>query len=112
MISLILPLRLQSVANLREHWGARAKRAKRERRAVKLAWLVARPARVPLPALVTLTRIAPGKLDDDNLASGCKAIRDAVADCLGVDDGDTARIRWAYAQERGPYGVRIEVEAG
>ena len=49
---------------------------------------------------ITLTRIAPRTLDDDNLAAGFKATRDRVADWLGVDDGDK-RLTWRYAQERG-----------
>jgi len=61
---------------------------------------------------ITLTRIAPRALDSDNLASGLKAVRDGVADALGVDDG-TSRIEWRYAQERGKpgeYAVRVAIQ--
>jgi hypothetical protein len=61
--------------------------------------------------VVRLTRIGPRKLDSDNVAGACKATRDGVADWLGVDDGDESRVRWVYAQERGAYGVRVEVLA-
>ena len=60
---------------------------------------------------VTLTRIAPRKLDCDNLRGALKAVRDGVADWLGVDDG-SERITWKYAQERGKpkwHSVRVEV---
>lgn len=79
--------------------------------------MLVRAARWALPAsgtvAITLTRIAPRALDTDNLASGLKAIRDGVADALGVDDG-SSRIQWRYAQERGKpgeYAVRVEIGA-
>lgn len=101
-----LPLRIESVANRREHWSVRARRTKAHRMAA-----LAVPAH-PLPCVVTLTRIAPRKLDDDNLASGFKALRDGIADRLGVDDGD-ARVRFVYRQERGKrkeYAARVTIE--
>ena len=105
-----LSLRLPSTANLREHWATRARRAKSHRAAGRFAVsrLVECP---PLPVTVTLVRVSPRRLDDDNLAAAFKAFRDGVADGLGVDDRD-ARIAWRYAQERGPVAVRLEVERG
>lgn len=112
MIEVLLPVRTWSEANLRGHWGKRARRAKKQREA---AWLLLRAARYALPAsgsvAITLTRIAPRALDTDNLASGLKAVRDGVADALGVDDG-SSRIEWRYAQERGKIGqyeVRVTI---
>jgi len=61
---------------------------------------------------VTLTRIAPQELDDDNLARSFKAIRDGIADAVGVDDR-SKRFRWKYDQEKGgpkKYSVRIHIE--
>lgn len=104
--SALLPLRIESVANKREHWGKRAARAKAHRFAA-----LAVPAH-PLPCTVTLTRIAPRALDDDNLQSGFKALRDGIADRLGVKDNDP-RVTWRYAQERGQpkqYAVRVCIE--
>lgn len=61
------------------------------------------------PLLVTLTRIAPSSgLDDDNLASALKSVRDQVAAWLGVDDKLRDIVRYEYEQERGPWAVRIE----
>lgn len=63
--------------------------------------------------LVTLTRICRGNgLDDDNLRSALKAVRDEVARWLGLDDGPRSPVRWAYHQEstKSPLrSVRIEV---
>jgi len=101
-----LPLRIESCANKREHWATRARRTKAHRLAA-----LAVPVH-PLPCVVTLIRVAPRKLDDDNLASGFKALRDGIADRFGVDDGDP-RIRFKYDQVRGKakeYGARVLVE--
>lgn len=98
-----LPLRIESCANLREHWAKRAKRAKEHRLAA-----LAVPKQV-LPCTVTITRVAPRALDDDNLQGGCKALRDGIADRLGVKDNDD-RVVWRYSQEKGKpkeYAVRV-----
>lgn len=52
-------------------------------------------------AQVTLVAVRQKRLDDDNLAGGFKALRDAIAESLGIDDGDE-RIEWIYRQQIGP----------
>jgi hypothetical protein len=102
-----LPLRIESCANKREHWSVRARRTKARRLAA-----LAVPVH-PLPCVVTLIRVAPRQLDDDNLASGFKALRDGIADRLGVKDNDP-RVTWRYAQVRGKakeYAARVRIEA-
>jgi hypothetical protein len=90
--------RTVSEANRREHWAPRAKRTKAHREA---AMLVTRSRLLcPLPIVVTLTRIAPRALDDDNLRGALKATRDGVADAFGVDDRDP-RVVWQYGQRKG-----------
>ncbi len=115
MIDLKLPLKTISESNTRGHWAKRAARVKGHRFATKLA---VRPLvdglRMPdgICRDITLTRVAPRKLDDDNLRGCLKAVRDGVADALDVDDGDE-RISWRYEQERGKpgeYAVRIRLE--
>lgn len=98
----LVPIRIESVANLREHYHARARRAREH---LSATWYALRAAKAPhsVPCTVTITRVAPRKLDDDNAISGMKACRDGVALWLGVDDGDE-RITWRYAQRQG--GVR------
>jgi hypothetical protein len=64
-----------------------------------------------LPCVVTLTRIAPRALDDDNLRGALKATRDEVAAWLLVDDRDP-RVTWTYAERRGAvreYAVEVSV---
>lgn len=113
MIEVLIPVRIESVANLREHWAKRANRAKQHR---MLAWAELRAAdpgrKLSGKVCVTLTRIAPRALDDDNLRSALKAARDGVADWLGVPDNHPA-IEWRYGQEKGlpkQYALRIQVE--
>jgi len=51
------------------------------------------------------------RLDDDNLSGGLKALRDAIAASLGLDDGD-ARIRFEYSQHltTGKPGTLVRIE--
>ncbi len=114
-IVVTLPIRAESVANLREGWAARHKRAKAHRHT---AWAMLR-AEAPACAIdgriaVTITRIAPRPLDShDNLRTSTKAAVDGIADWLKLKDNDE-RIDWAYAQERGApkhYAVRVEIRA-
>lgn len=103
---LALPIRVVSEANKREHWRYRHRRAKAARAATVIV-----PSGLPLPCTVQLTRIAPRQLDDDNLRSAFKALRDGIADRLGVKDNDP-RVRWEYAQERGKpkeYAARVTI---
>lgn len=101
-----LPLRIESVANKREHWSVRSRRSKAHRLAA-----LAVPAH-SLPCVVTLVRVAPRGLDGDNLQSGFKALRDGIADRLGVKDNDP-RVEWRYDQVRGrakEYAARVNIE--
>ena len=72
--------------------------------------------RVPLspPLKITLTRIAPRRVDDDNLVMGMKPVRDGVADGLGLkNDSEASGLEWIYEQQAGlckEYGLRVEVE--
>lgn len=103
-----IPMRLPSAANLREHWAARAKRVKVQRLAVAY-YLGGGGPRPPFPVVVTLTRIAPRALDGDNLQGAFKGPRDEVARWLGVPDNDP-RIEWRYDQRRdGPKVYAIEI---
>jgi hypothetical protein len=105
---IVVPIRTGRGQNSREHHMARARRVRSERNAV--GWSLRAAARPIPPCTVLLTRIAPSQgLDDDNLSGSLKAARDAVAEWLGVDDRHTEIVRYRYAQERGPWAVRIEV---
>jgi len=113
VISTIIPVKIESSLNLREHWRVKANRNSSHRSAAWFALKAEAKWRAEiLPCTVTLTRIAPRELDGDNLQGGFKSIRDGVADWLGVSDNDK-RITWVYRQEKGApktYAARIEVE--
>ena len=119
MMEVLLPIRTWSEPNLRVHWAKRARRAHKQREAARM---LVRAALAPLPnwnplragnrkLTVRLWRIGPRELDSDNLAAALKAVRDGVADALGMDDGDP-RLAWLYGQRRGKpgeYAVVVEI---
>ena len=113
MINVTLPVRTVSTLNAREHWSKRAPRAKEHRALARMLLMVPlRAARLSPPVRVTLTRVAPRQLDDDNNQGALKSVRDGIADALGVDDR-TPLVIWVYEQRRGKpreYGVEIVVE--
>lgn len=111
-IVVTLPLRLVSVANAREHWAAKHRRTAEHRRVARMALATRlaglRAGRTSL--VVTITRVGKRRLDTDNLASAGKAVRDGIADALGIDDGDD-RVQWRYEQRIGAsYAVEIRIE--
>ena len=111
-ILVMLPLRTVSGANVREHWAAKAKRAKLHRFTARVMLCLDKKwCAKQNQFAVKITRIAPKKLDSDNLAISSKAIRDGIADAIGIDDGSD-KYTWSYAQESGPpkhYAVRVEL---
>lgn len=104
------PIKTIGELNDRSHWAARHRRRKFQRD--QLGWMLRQHFKPKLPCTVVCTRIAPRKLDkEDNLPSAFKAIRDAVAEWLGVDDGGD-QVEWMYDQTKGApkfYGIRIEI---
>jgi hypothetical protein len=66
---------------------------------------------VRLPVDVTITRVAPRRLDDDGLSAAAKSVRDGIADAFGIPDNDP-RISWRYDQAKGEpkqYATRITI---
>jgi hypothetical protein len=112
----VVPLRTASESNQRD-WRAKSARTQAARRAVSKAL---GPHLRHLAAFadhfhsggalgVTLTRIAPKRLDRGNAFAAMKAVEDAVALMLGADDGDP-RWRLDACQEVGPgYGVEVSL---
>lgn len=109
-MTLTIPYRLPSAANMREHWAAKAKRVKEQRNLVTM--FLGKPTHPAFPLTVRLTRIAPRALDGDNLQSAFKAVRDAVAAWIGVPDNH-AGIVWEYGQAAkgvGEYAILIDIK--
>lgn len=107
-------LKLESLANKREHWRVKANRAKTQRRVACVlagSHLSEKDVTWNYPINVRIVRVGKRRLDSDNLAISAKHVRDGIADALHVDDGDERVIVWHYAQETGKeYGVRVEIK--
>ncbi len=75
--------------NARVHWAKKSKAAKQYRAE---CFLLTKKAGIAAPQsgeiLFALEFVPPDrrKRDDDNLLASCKALRDGVADALGIDD--------------------------
>ena len=109
MIEVEIDMKIVSMANMRMHWAVKAKLVKSQRQKAFNA-LASVAAPLPLPCTIVLTRVAPRALDGDNLQSGFKAVRDGVADWLGVDDGSQL-VEWQYKQRAdGVKNYKVEIE--
>lgn len=127
MIVWTIPLKTVSEANCSEHWSKKSKRHRQQQFYIRS--LFAHEAmQITLPCTVTLIRLSPRMLDDDNLRSAFKWIRDEISECIlpekvkfyqkkgklyilkGHADSDS-RITWVYGQEKqSTLGIRIEIE--
>jgi len=123
-----VPIKTVSEANSNEHWHKKAKRHTQQQGIVRVLFRQLETPILP-PCVVRMVRLAPRKLDSDNLTTAFKWIRDQIADCLlpynikvylskdgklrkaaGRND-DNPLITWEYAQEKASsIGVRIEIE--
>lgn len=110
-----IPMKLPSVANIREHWSKSHKRNKQQELLVRVHWHNNEIRNVKLPVEITLTRLSPRKLDDDNLATAFKKCRDVVSDFLipglqpgRADDSDLIAFKYAQAKSKEP---QISIEA-
>lgn len=111
-MKLSIPMKLPSLSNARMHWRAMDRLKKSQKDIVWLSLNFPERLTPTLPAKITLTRWGPRKLDDDNLASAFKYVRDQVAKQFGVDDGDES-YTWVYRQQTcKDYWIEIEIETG
>lgn len=112
VVAFWLPLHLVAQVQSREHWRAIHARATRHK---VTAWAIGmaelRRAGAPrAPYRVKIVRIGPRRMDDDNVVGSAKAVRDGIAQLLGVDDGDRKAIRFTYGQRIGNYGVNVTIK--
>lgn len=107
----IAGLRVSNPLNSRKDWRivSRASKLARKRTYLECVGRISRE----LPIRITMTRHGPRKMDEGcGLNASLKAVRDGVADWLGVKDNDP-RIEWVYRQQVGRwYGVRVQAEGG
>ena len=108
LVDIFAPIIVVSEANLRGHWWSKDKRRREQRYAAAMVVRTYAP-RLFLSNVthVTLTRYGVRLLDTDNLAGAFKAVRDGIADALGVDDGT---LPWQYDQLKSQsLGIRISL---
>lgn len=120
-VTITIPIKTVSEANRsRDPWYVKQKRVRQQR---LITMMTLKPALKQLQLLpldrskieqicVQFTRLSPGILDDDNLSSAFKAIRDEVAKQLGIDDGSPI-YKWAYGQQKvrfSEFGVLITID--
>jgi hypothetical protein len=103
IVCCLIPIRIISEANQREHWRKSASRKALHRNTTRCIMQSHSRPWTDGPVTIKLSRIAPRVLDSDNLQSGFKACRDGVADWLGIDDG-SPRLTWDYEQRKGKPG--------
>lgn len=110
-MTLTLPVRTYGPNGSHGHWSVTAKRRK-ELRFATLAFLRCNVGAAPfLPSTIVITRVGKQRMDDDNVAYACKGLRDAIAEWLGIDDGDE-RVDWIYRARTGKrYAVEVEMRA-
>lgn len=122
-----IPLKTVSEANLCEHWSASSKRHRTQQFFIRELFRK-ETQKAKLPCIVRMTRLASHMMDDDNLRTAFKWIRDEISECLvptqkftyttksgriksikGRADSDP-RIMWEYGQEKDKVmGIRIEI---
>lgn len=116
LVTTVPGVKIVSEANLRQHWSARAKRAKLQKHhtatAVQLFGRDCHRAVIAAPRVnVKLVRLGGRRIDSDNLIGGFKAVRDQIATWCGRDDRHDEIYTWIYAQENAHTpGFRIEIE--
>lgn len=123
-----MPLKTVSEANRsrKDNWRVKTTRIKQQRATTRMYFMAAiNSSRISHPTTpgkmigngaagriqVYLKRYGVGTLDDDNLASAFKAIRDELAAVIGVDDGNPI-YKWNYSQVKCSYkdiGVHVSI---
>ena len=110
--SVLVEVATVSEANRRDTWGKiKRKREQRDRTIEEVQVALAAGKRLPEtgPWFLRLTRVSPKSLDRAvNLPSALKAVEDAVAAVLGVDDG-SPMLETSCDQRRGKPAVLVEI---
>jgi len=120
ILSITVPIRIQSSSNLREHWAR--KRARDNSQELMIRMYLRNEAGVPpgvpcLPLQIKLTRIAPKSLDYDNLVAAFKKALDVLSDWVtpGLAPGRADSVEgltFHFGQQKGKvreYGLKIEI---
>jgi hypothetical protein len=108
-----------SEANNRDHWSVKRKRQNLVNMMLRPHVIIAKD-RVKLPCKITMIRVSPRKLDEDNNIFNFKGIRDFIADQLipdlapGRADDDRTLLHFDYGQKKGvpkEYAIEIIIQS-
>lgn len=132
VVTFEVPIRLVNGSNSRAHNIVKAKLAKKQRQEFVtfvqsmsftpfVRFHLPKPPRTyaiarweppySLPLVITITRLAARRMDDDGAVTSAKHVRDQLAELLGINDNDS-RVEWRVKQEtRRTPGVRVTLEA-
>lgn len=103
-----------------EHWSKAKKRHDTQKLLIRSQMNYYLFEEIPRPCQVTMTRIAPRMMDEDNLIQAFKWIKDELASAIidefkefkaGYCDNDR-RIAWKWTQEKGgvrQYAIKISI---
>lgn len=104
----VIPCKTVTESNAKEFWRVKYARSKQQRAIT--AQVVAPLEKPSIPCVVQFTRVSRGIMDDDNLPSSIKHLRDEIAKWLGVDDRHRHIVRYEYDQRRGaPPCIEVEI---
>lgn len=123
-----IPLKTVSESNCSENRWDKSRRHRQQQFFIRVLFNQ-ETREISVPCTITMTRIGPRFLDDDNLPMSMKWIRDEIGASLfpervttykkkngayatnkGHADSDP-RIKWKYMQEKGPrQAIRIEFD--
>jgi hypothetical protein len=110
-----IPMKLVSFTNKGEHWAARHKRNKTQKREIWVRFVNDKPE-IEFPCFIVLTRNGPQMLDDDNLIAAFKSIKDEIANQLipGLAPGRadaSSDILWHYKQKKSKiYSIDVVIK--
>lgn len=106
MIHFVVPVHVVTKDNQRGYWAKRARRDKKEREVARMAWLgVGSPPPKP-PCAITLIRVAPRKLDHQNMGSALKSVIDGLAQAFGWRTDGVGGVDWFFEQRTPPPNAR------
>jgi hypothetical protein len=116
-----------SEANCSEHWSVKSKRHRQQQQTTRFYFSTYVPI-IKLPCHIHLVRLSPRTLDDDNLRTALKYIRDELSDLLIPPEKNTyvtkfgkriplkgrqdshRDLSWSYNQQKSPTkGVQVSL---
>lgn len=94
-----------------QHWRKIHRIAQVDREVMRLCWMHAgRPVPPRWPCVIIFRRLSPGVLDSDNLPTCFKAMRDELAELIGLGNDAGPEVEWRYEQTRVRRGQPITCE--